>query len=98
MPEHYHHHHHHVLMVEEAGQNGMEEAVHDAHVRVVVEVGHSYWEEGVGLHDCVGVEEVGLVRYDDHHEREGVEVPFAFQLQVVDWPSQFHHASLQSRR
>ena len=80
------------------GQGGMEEAGHDAHVRVVVEVEHSYWEEEAGLHDCVGVEEVGLVRYDDHRERELVEVPSAFQLQVVDWPSQFHHTPLQSHK
>ena len=80
------------------GQSEMEEAGHDAHVRVVVEAEHSYWEEEVGLHGCVGVEEAGLVHYDDHHEREEVEVPSVFQPQVVDWPSQFHRASLQNHR
>ena len=61
----------------------MEKVGQDAHVRVEVK---SYWK-------------VGLVHYDDHHhEREEVEVPSVFQPQVVDWSSQFHHASLQSHR
>lgn len=41
-----------LLMVEGVGQCEMEEVGQDddAHVKVVVEVEHSYWEE-VGLHD-----------------------------------------------
>ena len=96
MLEHYHHHH--ILMVEGVGQNGMEGVGQNAHARVV-EVEQSYWEEEVGLRDYAEVEEVGLVHYDaHHHEREEVEVLSVFQLQVVDWPSQFHHASLQSHK
>ena len=70
----------------------MEKVGQDAHVRVKVK---SYWK--VGLRNHVGVEEVGLVHYDDHHH-ERVEVPSVFQPQVVDWPSQFHRASLQNHR
>ena len=90
-----HYHCHHALMVEGVGQIGMDQ--NDVHVRVAEEVEHSYWE-GVGLHDHVEVVEADPVHCDDHHEREEVELVSVYQLQVVDWPSQFHHAALQTRR
>ena len=85
--------------MEEVEQSGTEEVGHDAYVRMVVEVEHSYWEvEEAGVHDHAGVEEVGLVHYGDHHDQEEVEVTSVLQLQVVDWPSQFHHTPQQSHR
>ena len=94
-----HDHHRHVWMVEGVGQCGMVAAAvqYDVHVRVVVEE-RSYLEE-VGL-DYVEVVQVELTHHHDghHHEREEVEVLVVSELQVVRWPSQFHHAALQTRR
>ena len=50
-------------------------------------------------HDYVGAVEVELaLDHGGYHEREEVEVPSVSQLQVVGWPSQFHHVAQQTRR
>ena len=52
----------------------------------------------VELYNNVVEEEVGLKDHGDHHEKEVEVAVSVFQLQVVYWLSQFHHADLQTHK